>query len=80
MNIAIAGFNLLPLHSVMMSLDRDIIKKRLAVYAAARQARPQRWSGKVRNWQFVDEVHLNPTKNQSVSGANTQEIRMQKAT
>ena len=60
-------------------LDRDIIKKRLAVYAAARQARPQRWSGKVRNWQFVDEVHLNPTKNQSVSGANTQEIRMQKA-
>ena len=60
-------------------LDQRIIEKRLMVYDAARQAQPQRWSGKIRNWQFVAEVHLNPTKNPATSGANSQEIRMQKA-
>lgn len=60
-------------------LDKSLIEGRLRVYAAARQARPQRWSGKVRNWQFVDEVHLNPTKNSSTNWANAHEMRMQKA-
>lgn len=60
-------------------LDQRIIEKRIEVYAAARKAQPQRWSGKVRNWQFVAEVHLNPTKNPATNGANAQEIRKQKA-
>lgn len=60
-------------------LDQGIIEKRLGVYAAAGKVQPQRWSGNVRNWQFVAEVHLNPTKISSTNGANTQEIRMQKA-
>lgn len=40
--------------------DAPMLAKRTAVYAAARQANPNRWSGKVRNWRPVTEVHLNP--------------------
>jgi transposase InsO family protein len=41
-------------------LDRPILAKRTMVYAAARQANPNRWSGASRNWCPVMEVHLNP--------------------
>ena len=33
---------------------------REVVYAAARKANPSRWSGSTRNWNPIDEVHLNP--------------------
>lgn len=41
-------------------LDKSMLKKRQEVYAAARQANPNRWSASTRNWGFIDEVHLNP--------------------
>jgi putative transposase len=41
-------------------LDAPILKNRCAVYAAARQANPKRWSGPTRNWERIGEVHLNP--------------------
>ena len=41
-------------------LDRSMLKNRHAVYAAARKANPNRWSGSTRNWSPIDEVHLNP--------------------
>jgi putative transposase len=49
--------------------DQSILKNRQAVYAAARQAHPQRWSQSTRNWSAIDEVHLNPisTKNKDQS-------------
>jgi putative transposase len=42
--------------------DKQILAKRQKVYARARQANPQRWSGKMRNWEPVGPVTLNPEK------------------
>ena len=41
-------------------LDKAILNERAKVYAAARQAHPNRWSGKARNWAHITEVNLNP--------------------
>ena len=41
-------------------LDEAILNERAKVYAAARQANPNRWSGKARNWAPITEVNLNP--------------------
>lgn len=41
-------------------LDKQMLKNRETVYAAARQANPNRWSGSARDWSPVTEVHLNP--------------------
>lgn len=42
--------------------ERAILANRKAVYAAARQRHPHRWSGETRNWAPIDEVWLNPEK------------------
>jgi len=42
--------------------DRDLLKQRKAVYETARLQNPERWSGKTRNWNPVEEVWLNPPK------------------
>lgn len=41
-------------------IDVSMLKKRAIVYEAAKQQRPERWSGATRNWQPVPVVHLNP--------------------
>lgn len=48
-------------------LDAAILNERAKVYAAARQANPNRWSGKTRNWAPIAQVNLNPqtTKEQN---------------
>lgn len=45
-------------------LDRALLHARSQVYENARLANPQRWSTRVRNWQHVEVVHLNPDKPQ----------------
>lgn len=42
--------------------DNDLLEYREAVYESARKQNPQRWSGKIRNWNPVEEVWLNPPK------------------
>ena len=42
--------------------DKAILEKRHAVYEAAREMRPERWSGKTRNWDPVGAVMLNPDR------------------
>ncbi len=42
--------------------DRELLAQCEAVYEAARQRNPERWSGKTRNWNPVTEVWLNPPK------------------
>jgi len=37
-----------------------MLKNRGVAYTAARKANPNRWSGSTRNWNPIDEVHLNP--------------------
>ena len=41
-------------------LDVALLEKRAIVYEAAKNRRPERWSGATRNWQPVLVVHLNP--------------------
>lgn len=40
--------------------DADLLRNRRRVYEAAKAAKPERWSGKIRNWNRVEEVFLNP--------------------
>ena len=41
-------------------LDAALLQHRAAVYEAAKQNHPERWTGTTRNWQPVTIVHLNP--------------------
>lgn len=43
-------------------LEESILAKRRAVYEEAKSRNPNRWSGKVRNWDPVKVVRLNPDK------------------
>jgi len=43
-------------------MDAALLQKRISVYTAARQANPSRWSGSIRNWSPITQVHLNPAK------------------
>ncbi len=47
-----------------LGLDIEILQRRKQVYEKARSAHPQRWSGAIRNWDYIDSVWLNPSKNQ----------------
>nr|WP_279025411.1 IS3 family transposase [Gibbsiella quercinecans] len=42
--------------------DGMVLKKRAEVYQMAKAQRPERWSGRTRNWQPVGEVMLNPER------------------
>lgn len=52
-----------------MQIDQALLNDRARVYAAARDANPNRWSGPTRNWSRITQVHLNPEtpKNQNQS-------------
>ena len=41
-------------------LDSALLGKRIALYEAAKERHPERWSGVTRNWQPVSVVYLNP--------------------
>jgi putative transposase len=42
--------------------DVEILAKRKQVYQQAKSQNPNRWSGEIRNWDQIKEVHLNPEK------------------
>jgi len=42
--------------------EEDLLEQRKAVYEAAKERNPSRWSGNTRNWEAVTEVWLNPPK------------------
>jgi len=42
--------------------DLEILENRRKVYQEAMERRPDRWSGKGRNWDHIDAVWLNPPK------------------
>lgn len=42
--------------------DIALLEKRQGLYETAKARNPQRWSGKIRNWDPVNEVWLNPPK------------------
>ena len=42
--------------------DLRLMQNRRAIYLAARQKNPARWSGDIRKWEAITEVTLNPEK------------------
>ena len=42
--------------------DREILENRSKVYLEAQKHRSERWSGGIRNWDYIDHVWLNPEK------------------
>ena len=46
-------------------LDQALLSARTQVYEKARQANPLRWPHQVRNWSYVNSVHLNPNTPQN---------------
>lgn len=42
-----------------------VMQKRIAVYEAARERNPRRWSGNIRDWSLPQSVWLNPEKSSS---------------
>lgn len=55
-------------------LDEDLLHNRKAVYEAARERNPQRWSGGIRNWKRIQTVHLNPDKAEANNEGNNEEL------
>lgn len=47
-----------------LGLDGQILYKRLQVYEEAKKRNPLRWSGACRNWSPIEQVYLNPNKEQ----------------
>ena len=47
--------------------EGEILAKRASLYANARAENPARWSRKVRNWQPIGAVWLNPEREQAAS-------------
>jgi putative transposase len=51
---------------------KQVLNNRQYVYEKAREAHPERWSGKTRDWSAEDEVWLNPEKEQKpISNASS---------
>ena len=46
--------------------DVRILKNRHEVYTKAKLQNPARWSGETRNWSMINEVRLNPRKEQKI--------------
>lgn len=51
--------------------DREILKKRRELYETAKSLHPERWSGKTRNWNYIEEVWLNPYEEKNEKLANS---------
>jgi putative transposase len=50
--------------------DIAILANRKAVYLKAKAQHPERWSGDIRNWDHVCDVHLNPGKQKAKTEEN----------
>jgi len=52
------------------NLDQDILLRRAALYQAAKQRNPLRWTGPARNWTPAGAVPLNPERDSVVEVAS----------
>ncbi len=50
-------------------LDKEILAHRHKINTEAKMKHPTRWSGKTRDWSAIEQVHLNPTKNEDEKAA-----------
>ena len=45
-----------------LGLDKEILEKRKMVYQQAKEKNPARWSGEIKNFDYIDEVFINKPK------------------
>jgi putative transposase len=72
----VAWYNTEHLHSAIgfvtpedrhIGQDKRVLAERQRIYAAARTRNPERWSGKIRAWEHVEVVKLNPQREKSAA-------------
>ena len=49
-------------------LDPGLLRRRQAIYSAACQQNPHRWTKGLRNWEPIRQVHLNPQNSAAANG------------
>lgn len=59
--------------------DRAILAARHALYLAAREANPARWSERTRNWSPIIAVTLNPERDSVIAAATARTKSMRLA-
>lgn len=69
-----SGIKFVTPHERHSGADIEILKQREALYAAAKANRPERWSGKTRDWSRPDVVMLNPDKKTDESDNKLEKI------
>lgn len=57
-----SGINFVTPESKHSGKDVEVLRRRERVYEKAKKLNPNRWSKKTRNWNVVEEVSLNPLK------------------
>jgi len=57
-----SGIKYVTPHQRHYGLDQEILSKRKETYEQARRAHPERWSGNIRNWDYIKYVALNPVR------------------
>ena len=62
-----SGIRFVTPHERHIGKDGATMVKRRQVYEEAKAKRPERWSGKIRNWSVIEEVWLNPENHAAVT-------------
>jgi putative transposase len=57
-----SGIKFMTPHQRHSGQTHEVMNKRKAVYTAAREANPKRWSQEIRDWDVAEAVWLNPEK------------------
>lgn len=65
-----SGIKFVTPHQRHTGEDVELLAKRKGVYEKAKSQNPSRWTGEIRNWDLIEEVHLNPEKGQSEADKN----------
>jgi putative transposase len=66
-----SGLNFLTPNQRHIGMDQTVFSNRTAVYEAAREKHPNRWSKEIRNWSLETEVWLNPEKDDQDASAKS---------
>jgi hypothetical protein len=57
-----SGIKYVTPHQRHSGLADKVLANRKEVYQHAKERNPERWSGDIRNWDLLEEVHLNPER------------------
>lgn len=69
-----SGINFITPYQRHHGLVIDIMQKRIETYKKAKEANPERWSGKIRDWSLPEYVTLNPMKEEELRYISTSKV------